>query len=115
MIIPLRAKSYYSFGYGSASPEALVQRAAALGYSALALTDIESLAGQLTFTISAARTASGRSAVSSCGRASIAGRRACAPGGLCCLPGTAPAIGAFVLSLAAGGAVPARPPGSASP
>lgn len=49
MITPLHAKSHYSFGYGVASPEALVARAAALGYAALALTDIESLAGQPRF------------------------------------------------------------------
>lgn len=49
MTIPLHVKSHYSLGYGTASPEALVERAAALGYSALALTDIENLAGQLRF------------------------------------------------------------------
>lgn len=49
MLIPLHVKSDYSFGYGTASPEALVERASALGYPALALTDIDSLAGQPQF------------------------------------------------------------------
>lgn len=49
MLIPLHVKSDYSLGYGTASPEALVKRAAALAYPALALTDIDSLAGQPHF------------------------------------------------------------------
>ncbi|HET7370433.1 MAG TPA: PHP domain-containing protein, partial [Gammaproteobacteria bacterium] len=49
MSIPLHVKSDYSFGYGTASPGALVECAAALGYTTLALTDIDSLAGQLHF------------------------------------------------------------------
>ena len=49
MFIPLHAKSDYSLGYGCNSIEELVDRAAALGYPALALTDIENLYGQVRF------------------------------------------------------------------
>ena len=37
--IELRAHTAFSFGDGSATPEALVQRAHALGYRKLAITD----------------------------------------------------------------------------
>lgn len=49
MFIPLHTKSDYSLGYGTAAPEEVAERAAQLGYKAAALTDIESLAGQLRF------------------------------------------------------------------
>ena len=49
MLIPLHVRSHYSIGHGAASIEALVARAAALGLPALALTDVESLAGQPCF------------------------------------------------------------------
>jgi DNA-directed DNA polymerase III PolC len=49
MLVPLHAKSYYSLGYGTASPADLVERAAAQGLPALALTDLDSLAGQPLF------------------------------------------------------------------
>ena len=43
----LHCKSVYSLGDGTASVPELVERAARLGYRALALTDVESLAGQI--------------------------------------------------------------------
>jgi DNA polymerase III subunit alpha len=46
---PLHVKSDYSLGYGTASIEYLVARAAALGYRSLALTDLENLYGQFHF------------------------------------------------------------------
>jgi len=45
----LHTKSDFSIGYGTASVEELVAKAAALGYRALALTDLESMAGQIRF------------------------------------------------------------------
>jgi DNA-directed DNA polymerase III PolC len=47
MPVPLHVKSEFSAGYGTASVEALVRRAARLGYSALALTDVENLYGHV--------------------------------------------------------------------
>src|SRR5262245_48357825 len=41
--VPLRVRSHGSLLYGTASPEALVERALALGYGALALTDRDNL------------------------------------------------------------------------
>ncbi len=49
MLIPLHVKSHYSFGHGTASIERLVERAAMLGLSAMALTDVENLYGQVVF------------------------------------------------------------------
>lgn len=49
MFIPLHVKSDYSLGYGTASIEELVERAATLGYSTLGLTDLENLYGQVRF------------------------------------------------------------------
>lgn len=49
MFIPLHLKSDYSLGFGTASVEELVERAAALGYRALALTDLENLYAQVRF------------------------------------------------------------------
>jgi DNA-directed DNA polymerase III PolC len=49
MFVPLHAKSHFSLGYGTASVEELVDRAAVLGYHALALTDLETMAGQVRF------------------------------------------------------------------
>lgn len=43
----IHVKSHYSFGVGTACVEALVQRARAGGHAALALTDLESLQGQI--------------------------------------------------------------------
>lgn len=48
-IVPLVAYSYYSLGHGVASPEELVRRATQLGAGAMALTDVETLAGQVRF------------------------------------------------------------------
>jgi DNA-directed DNA polymerase III PolC len=47
MLAPLHVKSDFSAGYGTASVEELVRRAAELGYPALALTDVENLYGQV--------------------------------------------------------------------
>src|SRR5262245_47923025 len=41
--VPLRVRSHGSLLYGTASPEALIERALALGYGALALTDRDNL------------------------------------------------------------------------
>jgi DNA polymerase III alpha subunit len=49
MFVPLHVKSDYSLGYGTASIDELVETAAGLGYSTLALTDIENLYGQVRF------------------------------------------------------------------
>ncbi len=49
MFIPLHTKSDYSLGYGTASVDELVDRAAELGYPALGLTDLENLYGQVRF------------------------------------------------------------------
>jgi len=43
--VELRAHTAFSFGDGSASPEALAARAASLGYSALGITDTADLGG----------------------------------------------------------------------
>jgi DNA polymerase III alpha subunit len=53
--VELRAHSAFSFGDGTASPEALVARAADLGYSALALTDTADVGGIIRFTLEAER------------------------------------------------------------
>jgi DNA polymerase III subunit alpha len=45
----LHTKSHYSLGHGTASPAELVGRAASLGITAMALTDVETLAGQVEF------------------------------------------------------------------
>ncbi|PYM46425.1 MAG: hypothetical protein DME16_14785 [Candidatus Rokuibacteriota bacterium] len=47
MLVPLHVASQFSAGYGTASVDALVRRAAALGYRALALTDVENLYAQV--------------------------------------------------------------------
>lgn len=49
MFIPLHVKSDYSLGYGTASVDELVDRAAVLGYDTLGLTDLENLYGQVRF------------------------------------------------------------------
>ncbi|MEK7331298.1 MAG: PHP domain-containing protein, partial [Candidatus Eisenbacteria bacterium] len=41
--VPLRVRSHGSLLYGTASPEALIERALALGYGTLALTDRDNL------------------------------------------------------------------------
>ena len=53
--VELRAHSAFSFGDGTTSPEALVNRAAELGYSALALTDTADVGGIIRFTLEAER------------------------------------------------------------
>jgi error-prone DNA polymerase len=53
--IELHAHSAFSFGAGAMAPEALVSRAAELGYSALALTDTTDLGGAIRFTLEAER------------------------------------------------------------
>ena len=47
--VELHCHSYYSLLDGASSPEALVERAAALGYPALALTDHDGLYGVVRF------------------------------------------------------------------
>ena len=47
--VELHCHSYYSFLDGASSPEALVTRAAELGYPALALTDHNNLSGAVRF------------------------------------------------------------------
>ena len=47
--VELHCHSYFSLLDGASSPEALVERAAALGYSALALTDHDGLYGAVRF------------------------------------------------------------------
>ncbi|OQB96046.1 MAG: Error-prone DNA polymerase [Spirochaetes bacterium ADurb.Bin110] len=49
MIAPLLVSSMYSLLYGTASPEALAKKAAALGYGALALTDRNAVYGLPAF------------------------------------------------------------------
>ena len=51
--VELRTHSAFSFGDGTASPEALVSRAAELGYGALALTDSADVGGIIRFTLEA--------------------------------------------------------------
>src|SRR5256714_13589190 len=53
--VELRAHSAFSFGDGSASPEALVARAAALGYEAIGITDTADLGGIVRFGLEARR------------------------------------------------------------
>ncbi|MFN2636395.1 MAG: DNA polymerase III subunit alpha [Gemmatimonadaceae bacterium] len=53
--IELRAHSAFSFGDGSASPEALVTKAASLGYSAIGITDTADLGGIVRFGLEARR------------------------------------------------------------
>ena len=49
MYAPPHTKSHYSLGDGCTPVDALVDRAAGLGYPALALTDVENLYGQIQF------------------------------------------------------------------
>ncbi|MEJ2679753.1 MAG: PHP domain-containing protein, partial [Gemmatimonadota bacterium] len=51
----LHAHSAFSFGDGASAPEALVRRAAELGYGALALTDHADLGGVIRFALEAER------------------------------------------------------------
>src|SRR6266849_4131572 len=53
--VELRARTAFSFGDGSASPEALVARAASLGYSAIGITDTADLGGIVRFGLEARR------------------------------------------------------------
>src|SRR5437870_5959576 len=49
MFAPLHTKSEHSPGYGTASVDELLRRAAEYGYPALALTDVENFYGQVKF------------------------------------------------------------------
>src|SRR5215472_8173318 len=49
MFVPLHTKSEHSPGYGTASVDDLLRHAAAYGYPAVALTDVENLYGQVKF------------------------------------------------------------------
>ena len=51
--VELRAHSAFSFGDGTATPEALVGAAAALGYAALGLTDAADFGGVVRFALAA--------------------------------------------------------------
>src|SRR3954454_17192744 len=53
MPVELRTHTAFSFGDGSATPEALVERAAGLGYTALGLTDAADLGGAVRFVLAA--------------------------------------------------------------
>jgi error-prone DNA polymerase len=53
--VELRAHSAFSFGDGGASPEALVGRAASLGYDAIGITDTADLGGIVRFGLEARR------------------------------------------------------------
>ncbi|MBI4545438.1 MAG: error-prone DNA polymerase [Gemmatimonadetes bacterium] len=53
--VELRAHSAFSFGDGASTPEALVARAAELGYTALGLTDHADLGGVIRFALEAER------------------------------------------------------------
>ncbi|HXG70938.1 MAG TPA: PHP domain-containing protein, partial [Gemmatimonadaceae bacterium] len=53
--VELRAHTAFSFGDGSASPEALVAKAASLGYHSLGITDSADLGGIVRFTLEARR------------------------------------------------------------
>src|SRR3979409_1649433 len=53
--VELRARTAFSFGDGSASPEALAARAASLGYSAIGITDTADLGGIVRFGLEARR------------------------------------------------------------
>src|SRR2546423_7654527 len=53
--VELRAHTAFSFGDGSASPEALAARAASLGYSAIGITDTADLGGIVRFGLEARR------------------------------------------------------------
>src|SRR3954466_613097 len=53
--VELRAHTAFSFGDGSASPEALVARAASLGYDAIGITDTADLGGIVRFGLEARR------------------------------------------------------------
>jgi error-prone DNA polymerase len=55
MPVSLHTHSWYSLLEGASSPQALVQRAAALGYRCLALTDTNNLYGAFTFVEEATR------------------------------------------------------------
>src|SRR5262249_5559888 len=50
MAVPLHVHSWYSLLEGVSSPQALLQRAAGCGYTALALTDANNLYGAVEFT-----------------------------------------------------------------
>ena len=51
--VELRARTAFSFGDGSVTPEALAARAAELGYSALGVTDAADLGGVVRFVVAA--------------------------------------------------------------
>ena len=51
----LRAHTAFSFGDGAVTPEAMVERAAALGYAALGITDSADLGGLVRAAVAGAR------------------------------------------------------------
>mgnify|MGYP003348331125 CR=1 FL=1 len=53
--VELRAHTAFSFGDGAVTPEAMVERAAALGYAALGITDSADLGGLVRAAVAGAR------------------------------------------------------------
>ncbi|MBA3405012.1 MAG: PHP domain-containing protein, partial [Gemmatimonadaceae bacterium] len=53
--VELRAHSAFSFGDGALTPEALVKRAAELGYHSIGITDTADLGGIVRFALEARR------------------------------------------------------------
>src|SRR5690606_7458657 len=53
--VELKARSAFSFGDGAVSPEVLAERAAAIGYEALALVDTADVGGIVRFALSAGK------------------------------------------------------------
>jgi DNA polymerase III alpha subunit len=49
VLLPLRTKSHFSFGYGTPPIATLVDRAAELGFASVLLTDLDNLCGQFAF------------------------------------------------------------------
>ena len=55
MPVELRAHTAFSFGDGAVTPEALVKRAAELGYKSIGITDTADLGGIVRFALEAKR------------------------------------------------------------
>jgi DNA polymerase-3 subunit alpha/error-prone DNA polymerase len=49
VLLPLRTKSHFSFGYGTASIPALIDSAAQRGFTSVLLADVDNLCGQFAF------------------------------------------------------------------
>jgi error-prone DNA polymerase len=55
MSVELRAHTAFSFGDGAVTPEAMVKRAAELGYHSIGITDTADLGGIVRFALEAKR------------------------------------------------------------